>query len=119
MTISRRDLLAGTAGVLAGAGLGLPAFAQGAAAPDFKPEAGASLRLLRWSPFVQGDEDAWLANTKKFTERRPASKSDDRQGKLGRHPSEVGRGRERRIRPRHGSRAGSTIRTSIRTSWST
>lgn len=27
-----------------------------------------SLRLLRWAPFVQGDEDAWLANAKKFTE---------------------------------------------------
>ena len=26
------------------------------------------MRLLRWSPFVQGDEDAWLANTKKFTD---------------------------------------------------
>jgi multiple sugar transport system substrate-binding protein len=67
MTISRRDLLAGTAGVIAGAGLGLPAFAQGAAAPDFKPEAGAKLRVLRWAPFVKGDEDAWIANTKKFT----------------------------------------------------
>ena len=26
------------------------------------------MRLLRWSPFVQGDEDAWLALTKKFTD---------------------------------------------------
>ena len=67
MTISRRDLLAGTAGVLAGAGFGLPAFAQGAAEPQFKPEAGASLRVLRWAPFVKGDEDAWIANSKKFT----------------------------------------------------
>ena len=24
--------------------------------------------MLRWTPFVKGDEDAWLANTKKFTE---------------------------------------------------
>lgn len=69
MTISRRDLLAGTAGVLAGAGFGLPAFAQGAAEPQFKPEAGASLRVLRWAPFVKGDEDAWIANSKKFTEK--------------------------------------------------
>ncbi|MFG1421851.1 ABC transporter substrate-binding protein [Roseixanthobacter liquoris] len=72
MTISRRNLLLGGAG-LAGAaalpGLGaMPAFAQGAAMPQFKPEPGASLRVLRWSPFVKGEEDAWLANTKKFTE---------------------------------------------------
>ena len=72
MSLSRRDLLLGTAGLAAGtAGAGLlgagPAFAQ-AAAPQFKPEQGATLRVLRWTPFVKGDEDAWLANTKKFTE---------------------------------------------------
>ena len=72
MTISRRDLLLGTAGLAAGtAGAhllsGTPAFAQGAA-PSFKPEPGASLRVLRWAPFVKGDEDAWLNNTKKFTD---------------------------------------------------
>ncbi len=56
-------------GLAGAAGLGLggrrPAFAQ---EPSYTPEEGASLRLLRWTPFVQGDEDAWLANTKKFTE---------------------------------------------------
>ncbi|MDT3381769.1 ABC transporter substrate-binding protein [Labrys neptuniae] len=71
MTINRRDLLAASAGFAAAAGLGqfglAPAFAQGAE-PSYKPEEGASLRVLRWTPFVQGDEDAWLANTKKFTE---------------------------------------------------
>ena len=67
MSFSRRDLLIGTAGLAAGSGLvGSPAFAQ--AAPAYKPEAGATLRVLRWAPFVKGDEDAWLANTKKFTE---------------------------------------------------
>lgn len=70
MTMNRRDLLMASAGLAAGAaGLGLAgsrtAFAQ---EPSYTPESGASLRLLRWSPFVQGDEDAWLANTKKFTE---------------------------------------------------
>ena len=70
MRINRRDLLTVSAAGLAGAaGLGFggarPAFAE---EPNYTPEAGASLRLLRWSPFVQGDEDAWLANTKKFTE---------------------------------------------------
>jgi multiple sugar transport system substrate-binding protein len=72
MTLSRRNLLLGTAGLAAGAAgsriLGsAPAFAQ-ASAPSFKPESGASLRVLRWTPFVKGDEDSWLANTKKFTE---------------------------------------------------
>jgi multiple sugar transport system substrate-binding protein len=54
---------AGAAGLTALAG---PSFAQ---EPDFKPEAGASLRVLRWSPFVKGDEDAFIANAKKFTEK--------------------------------------------------
>lgn len=71
MTINRRDLLTASAGLAAAAGFGRfgigPAFAQGAE-PAYKPEEGASLRVLRWTPFVQGDEDAWLANTKKFTE---------------------------------------------------
>jgi multiple sugar transport system substrate-binding protein len=68
MSISRRDLLIGAAGA-AGAGLiGGPAFAQGAAMPQFKPEPNATLRVLRWAPFVKGDEDAWLANTKKFSD---------------------------------------------------
>ena len=72
MTINRRDLLAGSAGLIAGASsfgsLTSSVFAQ-AAEPTFKPEAGASLRVLRWAPFVKGDEEAWLANTKKFTEK--------------------------------------------------
>ncbi len=69
MTIRRRTFLAGTASLAAAAGLsGLgfqPAFA---AEPDYKPEDGASLRLLRWTPFVKGDEESWIANSKKFTE---------------------------------------------------
>jgi multiple sugar transport system substrate-binding protein len=71
MKFTRRDVIRTTAGLAAGvAGSRLlganPAFAQDAL--TFTPEAGATLRLLRWSPFVQGDEDAWLANTKRFTE---------------------------------------------------
>ncbi len=69
MTIRRRTFLAGTASLAGAAGLsGLgfqPAFA---AEPNYKPEEGASLRLLRWTPFVKGDEESWIANTKKFTE---------------------------------------------------
>lgn len=67
MPIKRRDFLATSAALAGAVGLGIrPTFAQ--AEPSYKPEEGASLRLLRWTPFVKGDEDAWLANTKKFTE---------------------------------------------------
>ena len=37
--------------------------------PDYKPEKGAALRLMRPSKFIQPDEDIWIANTKKFTEK--------------------------------------------------
>ena len=70
MKFTRRDVIRTTAGVAAGAlgsrFLGSPAFAQEGL--KYQPEAGATLRLLRWSPFVQGDEDQWLENTKRFTE---------------------------------------------------
>ena len=70
MKFTRRDVIKTGAGVAAAGALSgqmfTPAFAQDA--PKYTPEAGATLRLLRWSPFVQGDEDAWLALTKKFTD---------------------------------------------------
>jgi multiple sugar transport system substrate-binding protein len=69
---SRRDFLKTTAGAAAAGGLGAgsamwsqDAFAQS----KWTPEKGAKLRLLRWKRFVQGDEDQWAANTKKFTEK--------------------------------------------------
>ncbi|CAH1663625.1 Carbohydrate ABC transporter substrate-binding protein (CUT1 family) [Hyphomicrobiales bacterium] len=69
MTISRRDLMIAGGGLAASAAglplLGTQSFAQSS---TYEPEKGASLRVLRWSPFVKGEEDAWLANTKKFTE---------------------------------------------------
>ncbi|MBU0726912.1 MAG: ABC transporter substrate-binding protein [Alphaproteobacteria bacterium] len=71
MTITRRDVLLGTAaGVAAGAVVpalrgGTPAFAQ--TKLNYTPEKGAELRVLRWSAFVKGDEDSWIANTEKFT----------------------------------------------------
>src|SRR4051794_30945478 len=73
MSISRRELLRTSAGIAigaAGAGLlrGVPALAQDAQELKFTPEDGASLRVLRWSKFVQGDEDQWKANTEKFTQ---------------------------------------------------
>jgi multiple sugar transport system substrate-binding protein len=66
---TRRDVL--KAGVAAGAvaassGLILPASAQEL---KLEPEKGASLRVLRWKQFVQGDIDLWMQNTKKFTEK--------------------------------------------------
>ena len=71
MSIDRRKLLQGGAVLAAGAVLSTPfvrrAQAQGAAM-TFTPEQGASLRLLRWVPFVKGEEDAWNANTKAFTD---------------------------------------------------
>jgi multiple sugar transport system substrate-binding protein len=36
---------------------------------SFKPEKGAKLRVLRWKRFVQADEDVWMANTRKFSEK--------------------------------------------------
>ena len=71
MSIDRRKLLQGGAVLAAGAVLSTPfvrrAQAQGAAM-TFTPEQGASLRLLRWVPFVKGEEEAWNANTQAFTE---------------------------------------------------
>ncbi|MEO3999518.1 extracellular solute-binding protein [Mesorhizobium sp. CAU 1732] len=72
MSINRRQILAGTAGVAATAAFGnlaMPrrAFAQNGV-PTFTPEEGASLRLLRWVPFVKAEEEAWNANTRAFTE---------------------------------------------------
>ncbi|MDX8520789.1 ABC transporter substrate-binding protein [Mesorhizobium dulcispinae] len=70
MKFTRRDVIRTTAGAAAGALgsrlIGSPAIAQEGL--KYKPEDGAKLRLLRWSPFVQGDEDQWLKNTKRFTE---------------------------------------------------
>lgn len=69
MGFTRRDLLKTTAGVTMGAMA--PSFVtSGVQAQElkYKPEEGATLRLLRWSPFVKGDEEQWLANTKKFTD---------------------------------------------------
>ncbi len=70
MTISRRDLLLGTAGLAAAGTVVQPGtvFAQAASAPKYTPEPGATLRLLRWAPFVKGDVVAWLANTQKFSD---------------------------------------------------
>jgi multiple sugar transport system substrate-binding protein len=81
MKITRREFVkaAGTASV--GAALGAPLVAQ-AQAPALKitPEKGAKLRVLRWKRFVQGDEDAWMVNTKRFTEKTGVEVRVDNEG---------------------------------------
>lgn len=68
MPITRRTLLAGTAGLAAAAAMpGGRAIA--ADAPTYTPEKGASLRLLRWVPFVKGEGEAWDAITSEFTQK--------------------------------------------------
>jgi multiple sugar transport system substrate-binding protein len=76
---SRRDLLKAGTAIAAGAALPADAFAQPqqqkGAAPagqgefNLKPEKGAKLRVMRPSKFVQGDETAWLENTKKYQQQ--------------------------------------------------
>jgi len=67
--ISRREALkAVAAAAVAASGL-VPSRGRAAAAPRAPIEKGAQLRLLRWKRYVQGDEDLWVANTAKFTQR--------------------------------------------------
>jgi len=70
---TRRDALHLGAGALAGTtmlasgGLRAEVAVKDVAAPDLPIESGASLRVLRPSKFVQGDETLFLENSKKFT----------------------------------------------------
>ncbi len=68
--LTRRQLMHGTAGLAAGAMGARLLGGNPASAQDLKitPEDGATLRVTRWSPFVEGDEKQWLANTEKFTQ---------------------------------------------------
>jgi multiple sugar transport system substrate-binding protein len=79
--LTRREFVKTTAGAAAGAALvgGLPGEAA-AADLSYKPEKGAKLRLLRWKRFVQGDEEQWMANTKKFTEKTGVEVRVDNEG---------------------------------------
>ncbi|RZI66233.1 MAG: extracellular solute-binding protein, partial [Variovorax sp.] len=81
---NRRKILKGSAGAAAAASLGVggmmfPPLAQ-AQNMTFKPEKGAKLRVLRWSRFVQGDIDAYMANVKKFTEMTGVEVRVDNEG---------------------------------------
>ncbi|MFM7697134.1 MAG: ABC transporter substrate-binding protein [Limnohabitans sp.] len=44
------------------------------------PETGAKLRVLRWSRFVQGEVDAYMANVKKFTDKTGVEVRVDTEG---------------------------------------
>jgi multiple sugar transport system substrate-binding protein len=82
---NRRRFLESSAGVAAAATGGhgrarsFAPFAQ-AQTLSFKPEKGAKLRVLRWSRFVQGDIDAYMANVKKFTEKTGIEVRVDNEG---------------------------------------
>lgn len=81
---NRRRFLEGTAGVATtaalGAGAAVWAPAVHAQTLAYKPEKGAKLRVLRWSRFVQGDIDAYMANVKKFTEKTGIEVRVDNEG---------------------------------------
>ncbi len=79
---TRRDVIKTTIGAAAagaGGGLLLPKHVMAQQAPKLNIEKGAKLRLLRWSQFVQGDIDVWMANTKKFTEKTGVEVRVDRE----------------------------------------
>ena len=75
----RREFLKTTAGATAGAAIvGAPSVH--AQAWNNQPEKGAKLRVLRWKRFVQGDEDAYMANVKKFTAKYGIDVRVDHEG---------------------------------------
>ena len=77
----RRDFLKSSAAVAAGAATGPFVWASNAHAQwGNTPEKGAKLRVLRWKRFVQGDEDTYMANVKKFTEKTGIEVRVDHEG---------------------------------------
>ncbi len=79
-TFTRRNFMASTASVVAATAIGPSAYAATPGSLKFVPEKGAKLRVLRWKRFVQGDEDMWIANTKKFTELTGVEVRIDNEG---------------------------------------
>ena len=81
---NRRQFLESSAGVAAAATLGTGALwtplAAQAQTLAYKPEKGAKLRVLRWKRFVQGDEDAFMANIKKFSDKTGIEVRVDNEG---------------------------------------
>ena len=73
---SRRDVL--KAGVAGAALAATPGWA--ADQLSYKPEKNASIRVLRWKRFVQGDEDMWMKNTEKFVQQTGIKVRVDHEG---------------------------------------
>ncbi len=65
---TRRNVLKAGAALAGATAADLALFAQAwAQASPFKPEAGATLQLLRWKRFVQSEEDSFMALVANFT----------------------------------------------------
>jgi multiple sugar transport system substrate-binding protein len=67
--VLRREVLKTLAAAVTAASGVTSSLARAAAEPRAPIERGAELKLLRWKRYVQGDEDLWMANTAKFTQR--------------------------------------------------
>jgi len=86
--LTRRDFLKVAGAVTAGAAgaAGMESSAQQAPADKavpslgLKPESGASLRVLRWKRFVQGDEELWTKNTAAFSAKTGIAVRVDNEG---------------------------------------
>ena len=78
--IKRREFLKSTAGATAGAAIAGAPSVHAQAAWNNQPEKGAKLRVLRWKRFVQGDEDAYLANVKAFSAKYGIEVRVDHEG---------------------------------------
>jgi multiple sugar transport system substrate-binding protein len=80
---SRRDFLKTGAGAAAAGSIGAGSALwspEARAQAKWTPEKGARLRVLRWKRFVQGDEDLWMQNTKRFTEKTGVEVRVDNEG---------------------------------------
>ena len=78
---TRRQFIQST-GIATGAAAVAPMLWTGKAHAQWTnvPEPGAKLRVLRWSRFVQGELDAYMANVKKFTEKTGIEVRVDTEG---------------------------------------
>ena len=103
---TRRDALQIGAGALAGTtmlasgSLRAQIAVKDVAPPKFEIESGATLRVLRPSKFVQGDETLFLENSKKFTEQTGVAGHGHQRELGGPAAQDRDRGRDRQ-RPRH------------------
>ena len=76
----RREFLKTSAGVAAATAGPFIWVKDASAQWSNTPEKGAKLRVLRWKRFVQGDEDTYLANAKKFVEKTGIEVRVDAEG---------------------------------------